>query len=82
MNNSNNDQLTLSAFKDLWEKDLLPSIKQEIRAEIKAEVGPIKQSLNDLTIRCSNIEQSQQFISHKRDEILTTFQQTKKQIYY
>jgi hypothetical protein len=35
------DQLTVAAFNALWEKDFLPSIKKEIRAEIKAEINII-----------------------------------------
>lgn len=74
------EQLTTTSFKQLWQKELLPSIKKEIRIEIKVEVDQIKSSINDLTDRYAQIEQSQKFISQKFDELVGSMQQTKKHI--
>lgn len=75
-----NEQLTVTSFKEMWKKDLLPSIKKEIRVEIKAEIDVIKQDFKEIVNRCSTIETSQKFISQKFEETLSTLQQAKKHI--
>ena len=69
--------LTVALFKNMWEKELLPSIKQEVLKELKAEFHTLKSNIID---RCNQIEKSQKFVSQKFDESTKTIQETKKQI--
>lgn len=67
---------TIEEFKQMWEKEFLPSI----RKEFKIELEKTNRSITALTDRCSSIEESQKFISAKYDETLTVLQDVKKQI--
>ena len=69
--------LTVALFKNMWEKELLPSIKQEVLKELKAEFHTLK---SNIIARCNQIEKSQKFVSQKFDESTKTIQKTKKQI--
>ncbi|CAB3998987.1 Hypothetical predicted protein [Paramuricea clavata] len=64
--------LTVEAFKGLWEKELLPSIKKEICSELAG----IKRELEKLSSKCVEIEQSQNFLSDQYDSLLQTLQST------
>ena len=62
--------LTIEAFKELWTKELLPSIKKEICSEL----ADVKRDLAKLSSKCDEIEQSQNFLSDQYDTILQTLQ--------
>ena len=66
--------LTKEAFKQLWQSELLPSIREEV----KAEVAVIKESIKALSDRCLQIEKSQEYISSKYDELTQALQSSKK----
>ena len=60
----------------MWETEFLPSIRREIKFEIETLSANIKA----LTNRCSQIEQSIQFLSEKYDTVLEILQATNKQV--
>lgn len=68
--------LTVESFMELWNNELLPSIRKEIIAEVHI----IKTNLDALNDRCMNIEKSQPFLSDKYDQVIQSLQNTKKQI--
>lgn len=80
MASKTDEQFTVTSFQKLWDKKLLPSIKNEIRIEIKVEIDRIETSIKDLTTKYSDIEKSQNFMSKKFDELLSSLQQSKKRI--
>ena len=61
---------------DLWRDELLPSIHKLIKTENKQ----IHDKISDLNMRFIKLEESQQFLSNKYDEILQSLQSTKKNI--
>ena len=81
---SNNDEstepLTSTSFMMMWHKDILPSIKNEIRIELKVEIDALKDTIKKLIDRCNQLESSQSFISQKFDDLTRSLQETKKQV--
>ena len=68
--------LTVDEFRKMWKTEFLPSIRQEVKLEIET----LGANIQVLTDRCSQIEQSMQFLSDKYDTVLGILQATKKQI--
>lgn len=68
--------LAVETFKELWEKELLPSI----RKEICSQMADVKHELEKLSRKCDEIEQSQNFISDQYDNVIQTLQSTNKAI--
>lgn len=68
--------LTNESFMELWNRELLPSIKKEIVIQVEE----IKSNLKELTERMATIEASQAFVSKKYDELTQGFQTTKKHL--
>ena len=60
----------------MWKNEFLSSIRREVKLEIET----IRANIQALTDRCSQIEQSMQFLSDKYDTVLGIQQATKKQI--
>jgi len=54
-------QLTIDTLKEIWKDELLPSIKKEIRSELKKEVDQLNATIKEITKRCSTIEDYQSF---------------------
>ena len=72
---STESQLSIHDLRKLWNEEFLPSIRQEIKAEILA----LKSSIDALTERCDVLEKSQGFISKKYDTVVETIQKSKGQ---
>jgi uncharacterized coiled-coil protein SlyX len=70
------DNMTISAFKEMWKDEFLPSIHKSIQVEIE----PIKQNMAALGKRCNEIEKSQEFVSKRFDDLITALQQSQKRI--
>ena len=68
--------LTKDLLMDLWRKELLPSIKKEI----KSQLGEIKSEIKDLRDKCCQIEKSQEYLSTKYDQVVQSIQTIKKQV--
>ena len=68
--------LTVDEFRKMWKTELLPSIRRGVKFEIET----LNVNIQVLTDRCSQIEQSIQFLSDKYDTVLGILQATKKQI--
>lgn len=68
--------LTVDEFRKIWKTEFLPSIRREVKFEIET----LNANIQVLTDRCSQIEQSIQFLSDKYDTVLGILQATKKQI--
>ena len=67
---------TKSSFMELWKSELLPSIQDLIKSENKE----IHDKISDLKVRFTKVEESQQLLSAKYDELLHSLQSTKKNI--
>lgn len=68
--------LTKNSFMDMWTKELLPSI----RKEIKCELQEIRDDIKNLREKCEHIERSQEFLSQKYDKVIESIQESKKKI--
>jgi peptidoglycan hydrolase CwlO-like protein len=68
--------LTIASIRTLWEKGFLPSIREEI----KAEIDGMKREITSLTAKCNDIENSQKFLSSEYDSLKGSLQETKKGI--
>ena len=66
--------LTVESLKELWAKEFLPNIREEIRKEIDS----LKASLLDLNKRFDEIEKSQSFISKKYDTVISAIKDVKE----
>ena len=64
--------LTLDSFRDLWENELLPSIRDEIKIHLKE----IKKEFEDRQARCLKIEQSQDVLRSKFDQFADAIRTT------
>ena len=64
----------MESLKELWAKEFLPNIRQEILKEIDS----LKASLLDLKKRFDEIEKSQNFISKKYDTVISTIKDLKE----
>ena len=73
---SNKNSLTVDEFRNMWKNERLPSIQREVKLEIET----LSASIQVLTDRCNQIEQSIQFLSDKYDTVPGILQVTKKQI--
>ena len=71
----NENKLSIHDLRKLWKEEFLPSIRQEIKAEILA----LKSSIDALTQRCNALEKSQDFISKKYDSVIETIQKSNSQ---
>ena len=69
------DHLSIQDLRKLWKEEFLPSIRQEIKAEILA----LKSSINAVTERCDALEKSQEFISKKYDTVIESIQKSNGQ---
>ena len=67
---------TKDSFMQLWQKELLPSIGELIKNENRE----IHDKIKGLNSRFEKVEQSQQFLSTKYDELLVSLQSTKRLI--
>ena len=72
---STEKSLTIEAIIELWENRFLPSI----RNEIKAELSELRSEVNVLTAKCKDIETSQQFLSNEFDNFKKIMHDNKKQ---
>ena len=70
------EYLAKETFMQLWREELLPSIRQEVKAEAES----INTNIEALKLRCIQIEKSQEFLSTKYDQLVVTLQEVKKQI--
>jgi uncharacterized coiled-coil DUF342 family protein len=70
-----NRKKTIEAIIELWENRFLPSI----RNEIKAELSELRSEVNVLTAKCKDIETSQQFLSNEFDNFKKIMHDNKKQ---
>lgn len=70
------EALTKESFLELWRKELLPNIKNEIAVQTQA----IKEELSDLKERMKSIEKAQEFLSSKYDSVSQVLQSIKKQL--
>ena len=59
LRNHDSESLTIASIRALWEQKFLPSIREEIEAEIDV----IKREINSLAAKCNDIESSQKFLS-------------------
>ena len=75
-NQIDSESLTIALIRALWENEFLPSI----RNEIKAEIDDMKRKIMSLTVKCNEIENSQKFLSSKYDGYKDSLQGTKKDI--
>ncbi|PFX34174.1 hypothetical protein AWC38_SpisGene1029 [Stylophora pistillata] len=66
--------LTVKSLKELWAKEFLPNIREEIRKEVDS----LKAGLKDLRKRFEEIEKSQDFISKKYDTVISTIKGIKE----
>ncbi|PFX27356.1 hypothetical protein AWC38_SpisGene7936 [Stylophora pistillata] len=66
--------LTVKSLKELWAKEFLPNIREEIRNEVVS----LKAGLQDLRKRFEEIEKSQDFISKKYDTVISTIKDVKE----
>lgn len=73
---SGNKNITISAFKQMWENDLLPSIKKEIQEQL----GKMHDDFKNVNKRLDKIEESQKFISAKYDQVLESIKSSNKRI--
>ena len=73
---SDKNYLTVDEFRKMWKSEFLPSIRREVKLEIET----LSVNIQVLTDRCSQIEQSIQFLSDKYDTVLEILQVSKKQI--
>ena len=69
------NKLSIHDLRKLWKEEFLPSIKQEIKAEIFA----LKSSIDALTQGCDALEKSQDFISKKYESVIETIQKSNSQ---
>jgi len=69
------NKLSIHDLRKLWKEEFLPSISQEIKAEIFA----LKSSTYAPTQRCDALEKSQDFISKKYDSVIETIQKSNSQ---
>ena len=69
------DHLSIQDLRKLWKEEFLPSIRQEIKAEILA----LKSSINAVIERCDALEKSQEFISEKYDTVIESIQKSNGQ---
>lgn len=67
--------LNANELRIIWNDELLPSIRREIKTEMQALTFNIK----ELTERCDALEKSQDFISKKYDIDISTLQSAKSQ---
>lgn len=80
---TDNDKLTITSFREMWKKELLPELQEEWKAEwkvVKQDVSIIREQVSEIAERLDKIERSQAFISEKYDKLLEAIQITKKQI--
>lgn len=75
-NQIDSESLTIASIRALWENEFLPSI----RNEIKAEIDDMKRKITSLTAKCNDIENSQKFLSSEYDGYKDSLQGTKKDI--
>ena len=68
--------LTVDSLMKLWKDKLLPSIRDEIRVQVKA----LNDNIEALNTRCQQIEKSQDFLSSKYDQFIENFNTIKKQM--
>ncbi|PFX33077.1 hypothetical protein AWC38_SpisGene2136 [Stylophora pistillata] len=66
--------LTGKSLKELWAKEFLLNIREEIRKEVDL----LKAGLQDLRKRFEEIEKSQDFISKKYDTVISTIKDVKE----
>ena len=71
---SDSMSLTVKSLKELWEKEFLLNIREEIRKEVDS----LKAGLQDLRKRFEEIEKSQDFISKKYDAVISTIKDVKE----
>lgn len=57
------EYLTASSLKQIWEKERLPSIKKEI----KAELDGIKDKIKGHSMKCTDIKRLQGYLSTEFD---------------
>ena len=76
LRNQDSESLTIASIRTLWEKEFLPSIREEI----KAEIDGMKREITSLTVKCNDIENSQTFLSSEYDSLKGSLQETKKDI--
>lgn len=69
------NKLSAQDLRKLWKDEFLPSIRQEIKAEILT----LKSSIDALTQRCDALEKSQEFISKKYDSVIEAIQKSNNQ---
>ena len=65
LRNQDSESLTIASIRTLWEKEFLPSIREEI----KAEIDGMKREITSLTVKCNDIENSQTFLSSEYDSL-------------
>ena len=68
--------MTVESLKNIWERDLLPSIKKEF----KIEFDNIKGEITALNIKCADIERSQNYLSKDYDNFKESLQTVKKHV--
>lgn len=68
--------LSKESFMELWQKELLPSIRKEIKLESEL----IMNNIRELKEKCMQIEKSQEFLSAKYEQLMQSIQSTKKQV--
>lgn len=73
-------ELTIDSLKEIWASEFLPSIKNEIRAEIKSEIDRLQTEVKSLSDKFDKLESSQSSISKKYDDLLASLQETKRQL--
>ena len=76
LRNQDCENLTITSIRTLWEKEFLPSIREEI----KAEIDGTKREITSLTAKCNHIKNSQKFLSSEYDSFKGSLQETKKDI--
>ena len=52
-------ELTIDLLKEIWASEFLPSIKNEIRAEIKSEIDRLQTEVKSLSDKFDKLESSQ-----------------------
>ena len=70
------ESLTIESLKNIWESELLLSIKKEF----KIEFDNIKSEIKALNIKCAEIERSQNYLSKDYDNFKESLQTVKKHV--